>query len=220
MILPLHPPRWIRLILLVLTILIVPVIPFLTLGWYLEPQIELCLQACRERPGLVSLLGAISLIADILLPIPSSFICTTLGQILGILPATLLCTAGLQIGSWLGWSIGRAWGIRWIERFCGNDARQIGREAIDQWGGWAIALTRPVPLLAESVVLLLGTHDASFARWFPILLLSNLAIAFAWCSLGAWSQSEHQVLVASMMSVLVPISVLTLVQWLYKSRSS
>ncbi len=220
MILPRQSPRWIRLVLLVLATLIVPVIPFLTLGWILEPQIEIGLNACRQRPMSVGTLGFAALIADILLPVPSSFVCTTLGQILGILPATVICTAGLQIGSWLGWSIGRAWGIRWIERCCGNDTRQIGREAIEKWGDMAIALTRPVPLLAESVVLLLGTHDAGFTRWFPILLLSNLAIALAWCSLGAWSQSAHMVLLVSMMSMLVPTSVLLMIQLLYSKKTS
>jgi membrane protein DedA with SNARE-associated domain len=214
-----HSPKWFRLVLLVLTTLIVPVIPFLTLGWYLEPRIAIWLDACRQWPGLVGLLGAFSLIADILLPVPSSFVCTTLGQILGILPATAICATGLQIGSWIGWSLGRAWGVRCLERCCGNDAQEIGREAIEKWGGWAIALTRPVPLLAESVVLLLGTHDASFARWFPILMLSNLAIALAWCSLGAWSRSEHMVLLASMISMLVPTSFLLLIQFVYRKNS-
>ncbi len=205
-------PKWIVLVSWLLAILIVPVIPFLACGWFLEPKIELWLDACRQWPAFVASLGALALIVDIFLPVPSSFVCTTLGQILGILPATVVCTAGLQVGSWLGWNAGRAWGNPWIERCCGKDTQKMGHEALEKWGGWAISLTRPIPLIAEAVVLLLGTHEANFSRWFPILLLSNLSIALAWCSLGYWSQSEQMVLWASIVSVVVPTTVLVVIR--------
>ena len=212
-------PKWIALLSWLLAILIVPVIPFFALGWILEPKIEHWLDACRQWPALVGSLGTVALIADIFLPVPSSFVCTTLGQILGILPGTIVCTGGLQVGSWLGWKIGRAWGIPWIERCCGKETQQMGREALEKWGGWAIAITRPIPLIAETVILLLGTHDACFSRWFPILLLSNLSIALAWCSLGYWSQSEQMVIWASIVSVLVPITVLIVIRIVQGGKS-
>lgn len=88
----------------------------------------------------------------------------------------------------------------------------MGRDALDKWGGWAIVFTRPIPLIAEAVVLLLGTHDARFTRWFSTLLLSNLSMALAWCSLGYWSQTEQTVLLASIISVIVPTSLLIFIQ--------
>ena len=213
-------PSWLRLFFGLIVVLIVPLVPFLALGWYLEPQIELWLETSRQWPAQVGFIAAISLVVDIFLPIPSSFVCTTAGQILGIPLGTLVCLAGLQAGSWLGWILGRKFGAIWIERTCGKKILNTAQDALEKWGGWAVVLSRPIPLVAEAVVLLLGTHPDRFVRWLPWLLLSNLSIAMAWCSLGEFSRVKHAAGLAGIVSVAVPTALIAALRLFRSNQSS
>ncbi len=215
---PRYPTR-LRLFLGLTAVLIVPLVPFLAVGWYLEPHIEQWLESSRQRPIQVGFIAAISLVADIFMPIPSSFVCTTAGQILGIPLGTVVCLAGLQTGTWFGWWTGRKFGSIWIEKTCGGKILETGRETLEKWGGWAIVVSRPIPLLAEAVVLLLGTHPDRFVRWLPWLLLSNLSIALVWCSLGEFSRVKHAAGLAGIISVVVPTAFLIAVRLFRSNRS-
>ncbi len=219
MIAELRNMRSLRLIFRLLAVLIVPLVPFLAFGWYLEPQMERLLEASREWPILVGFLAIFLLAIDIFLPVPSSFVCTTAGQILGIPLGTLLCMVGLQAGAWLGWSLGRRFGTGWIERSCDKESRQMGSDVIERWGAWAILISRPIPLVAEAVVLLLGTHPGSFRRWLPSLVLGNLSIALAWCSLGQLYPAKHAG-IAGIISIALPTALLVIVQWLHRTKRS
>jgi len=95
-------PHWLQLFFWLATVLSIPLLPFLAIGWYLEPQIEHWLASLWEWPLGIGLVAVLSLSADIFLPIPSSFVYTTAGQILGIPIGTAICTAGLQLGAGLG----------------------------------------------------------------------------------------------------------------------
>lgn len=212
-------PHWFQLFFWLATVLSIPLLPFLAIGWYLEPQIEHWLASLWQWPLGIASVAIISLSADIFLPIPSSFVCTTAGQILGIPIGTAVCTTGLQLGAGLGWFAGRKFGSVWIERCCGKAILDVGIDALEKWGYWAIILSRPVPLVAEAIVLLLGTHPDNFEKWLPVLMLSNFSIALAWCSLGQISRDQHWTWLASLLSVILPVLLLSIVRLFRKGES-
>jgi len=113
-------------------------------------------------------LGAALLIADIVLPVPSSLIMVTHGALFGVWIGSLLSLIGLVGSAMTGFAIGRA-GNDAIKRFVTEAEYERASRILERWGAMSIVITRPVPLLAETVSILAG---ASHLRWSTALWAS------------------------------------------------
>jgi uncharacterized membrane protein YdjX (TVP38/TMEM64 family) len=172
-------------ILLVVLVLAVPIVPFLWFGPPFEAQIRAWLDQSLPPATMAALVVGI-LATDIFLPIPSSFVSTLAGSALGFVPATA--------ASWTGMTLGAAAAFG-LARWLGRPAALwfSGREDLDRmdvlsrrYGPMILVLARPVPVLAEASVLLLGTTRLGW-RWFLLpVALANLGIAAAYSALGTW----------------------------------
>ncbi len=133
-----------------------------------------------------ALLGTGLLVADVLLPVPSSVVMVGYGSLYGVLAGTLLSLLGSVGAALFGFLLGRRGGV-WLARFFPGDARQQAERVLGRYGLLAITLTRPVPLLAETMVVLAGTSKlpmwqvalASALGSFPASLLYAIAGATA-----------------------------------------
>lgn len=192
----------------------VPGIPFLLLGWWLEPWLVGQIERLQQSPAAFSAAVVGLLAADLLLPVPSSLLGTAAGQVLGFVPAALSVWGGLMAGSLVGWFLARRWGRRWAVRFC--DPSQLSR--VDAWhrryGLWMLIITRPVPLVAEAYVVLLGLHAYQLRRMLVGLAIANGALAAAYAGLGAISAGNRWSGIALVLSVLVPLALAALVKGL------
>lgn len=112
--------------------------------------------------------GVLLLIGDIILPVPSSFIMTAHGNLFGLWLGAALSLTGSVGASLAGFAIGRA-GEKMIKRFVIPSEYERAEGLIKRWGVLAIIVTRPVPLLAETVSILAG---ASSLTWMRMLLAS------------------------------------------------
>jgi membrane protein DedA with SNARE-associated domain len=74
----------------------------------------------------------------------------------------------------------------------------------DRYGATAIILSRPLPLLAEATVLVLGTTSLAWRRFLPTLMLSNLGLGFGYALVGYIGQRHGQLVWALVASVAVP----------------
>ena len=82
----------------------------------------------------VAVIGA--LIADLLLPVPSSIVMTLSGALLGGPAGFVANVLGSLGGAWLGWGLARTLGRGVFLRWVGED--QQGVEAwFARWGAWA-----------------------------------------------------------------------------------
>jgi len=172
-------------LILIVVVLTVPVVPFVLGGDALEPRVQLWLR--QESSPTVLAAGVVVLLgSDILLPIPSSAVSTLAGSVLGFWLGTAASWLGMTAGSLLGFAVARSLGrkaLLWLSR----------PEAVERVQGWAqrygrlvLGVARPVPVLAEASVLLLGTAGLSWSRLWAPLLLSNLGIAAVYSALGNW----------------------------------
>ena len=143
-------------------------------------------------PGYVSssLIGMGLLVADVLLPVPSSLLMTALGMMHGILLGTLLSLIGnlgaATFGFWLGRRSDGALG-----RFLSADDRIAASAFLNKWGEVGIILSRPIPILAESVAILAGTSPA--ISWTQ-LIRSTLIGAFPASLIYAWAGAQAMTL--------------------------
>lgn len=97
-----------------------------------------------------AVLGFVLLLADVVLPVPSSLVMIGMGAVCGFVPAVLLCWAG---------SVGATMAGFWLGRRGTRTARtpQHVERLLARWGVVAVGLTRPVPILAETVAVAAGT---------------------------------------------------------------
>jgi uncharacterized membrane protein YdjX (TVP38/TMEM64 family) len=201
-----------RPLLLVTLALLVPVIPFVIAGDRLEAWTLDWLDS-RPEPWLMAAATAAILASDILLPVPSSLVSTLAGAQLGVLWATIASWIGLTAGGAIGFGLARRCGRPLVRRFSADDDLEAVDRAGLRHGVWMLAATRPLPVLAEATVLLLGTTDMPWRRFLPTLAFGNLGLAAAYAVLGslAWQQSVMPL--ALVASIALPLSATALVRW-------
>jgi uncharacterized membrane protein YdjX (TVP38/TMEM64 family) len=109
-----------------------------------------------------ALLGVGLLVADAILPVPSSVVMIALGSLYGAPAGIALALAGRTAMALLGFWLGRRGG-RVMERVGPRD-RERAEALLERRGALAIVMSRPVPLLAETVVVLAGTSRMPWRR--------------------------------------------------------
>ncbi|MDQ3815638.1 MAG: VTT domain-containing protein [Armatimonadota bacterium] len=140
----------------------------------------------KQGGVLAALVGVGLLVIDVVLPVPSSLVMIAHGALFGVVVGTLLSLIGSTGAALLGFAIGRRGGPLLARLVSPAEQAQADR-LLRRWGALAIVVTRPVPLLAETVAILAGTSSlrwrqvaiAALAGSFPGALLYALTGAVA-----------------------------------------
>ena len=133
---------------------------------------------------LAAIIGVALLMADVVLPVPSSIVRVAHGALFGVLWGTMLSLVGSVGAAVFGFAIGRRGGGL-LERVVTPAERARASSILERWGTLAIIVTRPVPLLAETVAIMAG---ASSMSWRAIILASiagSLPMALLYALTGA-----------------------------------
>lgn len=136
--------------------LCVPLLPFLVVG---ELPGERWLSMSDGHALQFALAGAALLAADMLLPLPSSLVGTMLGARLGFAAGFVSAFIGLVAGQVAAFAVTRA-----VSRAVARGAQE---DLIRAPAPVILLLSRPVPVLAEAVVIAAG---AARLGWVPFLL--------------------------------------------------
>ncbi len=135
--------------------------------------------------GAVAWAAAIVLmIADLALPIPESGVMGALGMIYGVALGGLIATAGAVAGGLAGYGLCRWFGrplARWL---IGAAALEKGDAIFLDRGGWIVAMSRWIPVMAEVVVCLAGLAAMPFATFALALVCGSLPIGFVYAAIG------------------------------------
>ena len=131
-----------------------------------------------------ALLGVGLLVADVLLPVPSSLVMAAHGALFGVWVGTLLSLAGSVGAALLGFSIGRAGGPL-LARLVPPGERARADHLLTRWGALAVLVTRPVPVLAETTAILAGASPLGWARVSIAAAAGSLAPALLYALAGA-----------------------------------
>lgn len=93
-------------------------------------------------------IGTALLLADVLLPVPASIVMIANGALFGVAGGALLSLIGSVGATILGYALGRFAGSAVLRRFCSEAEIARADRLVGRWGVLAVAVTRPVPLLA------------------------------------------------------------------------
>lgn len=120
------------------------------------------------------------LASDIFLPIPSSFVMVTNGALFGVWVGTLLSVVGSLISSLVGFYIGSL-GEKQVNRWMSEEEQLKGKQFFEKYGVVAIIISRPIPLLAETISIIAGTTSISHRQmiWSSFIGVVPSAIIYA-----------------------------------------
>ena len=105
--------------------------------------------------------GVALLAADALLPVPSSIVMVLHGALFGAALGALLSFAGRLAAAIVGFAIGRRGGPL-LERYAGPAERARADRLLQRWGAVGVVLSRPIPLVAETTMVLAGASSMSW----------------------------------------------------------
>jgi uncharacterized membrane protein YdjX (TVP38/TMEM64 family) len=180
--------RWLMLLAGLLAAIL---LPWALFGDELASQAMASATALADRPWLVMALVVLLLALDPVLPVPSSIVAVAGGSALGAGVGAAAIFTGLMAGALIGYWLGRQPGRALAGRLIGDAALAGLDPGLRNIGPLALLLSRPVPVVAEAVVILAG---AARLRWRPFLLAivpANAALALAWAGLGATASAGN-----------------------------
>jgi uncharacterized membrane protein YdjX (TVP38/TMEM64 family) len=191
-----------RLTLVLAALVAAILLPFLIWGDSLERAAPEWLTGANSGLG-VAAVGIGLLMADLVLPVPSSVVSIMLCLLLGPLSGALAVATGMLAGFLLGYLIGRLLPTATLRRWVGPalwDA--LGRRAAASGAFWIMA-SRPVPVLAEATAVVAGSLGVPLRVALPAALLSSLAVAACYAAATAAGLSAGGVWLAFLASLLL-----------------
>ena len=126
-------------------------------------------------------IGVALLAGDVLLPVPSNLVMIAHGALFGVLVGMLLSLLGSMLAAVASFWIGRRGG-RLLSLAVPADERAHANAILDRWGLLAIVVSRPLPLLAETILVLAGASSMSWRTAMVATFLGSIppALFYAW----------------------------------------
>lgn len=199
-------PRRSRLWLLVTALLLFIIVPFFIWGDWFEQMLDL--EGARrwmESLGPWAWLGGIVLlVADLLLPIPSTVVMSALGLRYGWFIGGIVSTAGSVLAGAVAYALCAKFGHDAALWLAGRDGLAKGEKLFQgNKGGWIVAMSRWMPVLPEAVACLAGLARMPFRVFLAALVSGGVPLGFTFATIGALGV-EHPALTVSL-SALVPV---------------
>jgi uncharacterized membrane protein YdjX (TVP38/TMEM64 family) len=116
--------------------------------------------------------------------VPSSTLMIAHGALFGVVGGTLLSLAGSMGAAVVGFALGRRGGAL-LARFVPYEERARADRMLARWGALAIVITRPVPLLAETVTIMAGASPLGWGWATLAALVGSLPPALLYALTGA-----------------------------------
>ncbi len=136
------------------------------------------------RGATTGLLIMALLVADVLIPVPSSLLMIANGALYGIPVGTAFTVVAATGAAVLGWALGRG-GARPAERFIPTAERLRAQALVERWGVLAVIASRPVPIVAEAVAIVAGLAGMRLRELLPAAVLGSLPAALLYAATGA-----------------------------------
>lgn len=128
---------------------------FAVVEWADLPVLTDPLPALDRGGGTAAGIGVALLVADVVVPVPSSLVMVAHGALFGVVGGALLSLAGAAGAAMVGFVLGRR-GSGVLASVVPARERRRADELIQRWGLVAVIASRPVPVLAEAVAILAG----------------------------------------------------------------
>jgi len=165
-------------------------------------------------PGALAIAATLLLASDVFLPVPSSFISTLLGARLGIFAGTAVSWLGMTAGAFIAYVVARLVGRSLLVRLADPaDVARLEQLAADRGSG-VLVVTRALPVLAETAVLLMATFNLPWRHFLAPVALANLGLSLAYATIGRLAIKHSALTIALVASVIIPLAA----TWIARTR--
>jgi uncharacterized membrane protein YdjX (TVP38/TMEM64 family) len=128
--------------------------------------------------------GVLLLSVDVVVPVPSSLVMVALGARFGVVTGTLLSLSGMLGAGLAGYWLGRA-GAGTARHVVPAAAWTRADRWLMRWGPAAIVASRPIPILAETVVMLAGASRMAPRQVALATVVGSIPPALVYALIGA-----------------------------------
>jgi uncharacterized membrane protein YdjX (TVP38/TMEM64 family) len=156
----------------------------------------------RGGKVLAAIAGVLLLVADVFLPVPSSLVMVAHGALFGLTVGTILSLVGCVAAALTGFAVGRA-GNDAIRRWVTPAEHDRAGAMLRRWGVVAIAVSRPVPILAETIAILAGSSPLTWRQVAVSAAVGSLvpSLAYAWAGAHATGVVNHALVFGGVLAV-------------------
>jgi len=152
--------------------------------------------------GTAALIAAL-LAADVALPIPSSLVMVLSGAAFGVLWGSIVALVGSIAGEWLGFELVRRYGRGVSRGIVGADEFERFSAFFERHGTLAVMLTRPLPVVMETMSLVAGLSTMSRTAFLGASLAGTAPIVVVYAYAGAVSRQMDSIVPAVVILVAV-----------------
>lgn len=161
--------------------------------------------------------GVVLLVADVVLPVPASLVMILHGALFGVVAGTLLSLTGALGAALFGFWIGRRGGPL-LARLVPEDERDRADALLREWGDLAIIVTRPVPILAETMAILAGASPMGWGRMLLATLAGALPASLLYALTGATARNLDDTALVFSLVLLVAGLFWAVGKWVFRIR--
>lgn len=181
-----------KLILKVLVVFLALALVFAVSFYFFGEQVETvfsqerCIRWFTTHKGTAWGWGILLLVSDILLPVPATGIMAALGAVYGLVPGSCISFAGSMLAGLAGYGAARLPGKKAVRYLASDPERERFKAFFDRYGGYAVILSRTVPILPETISILAGLSRMKFFRFLAALAAGTLPVSvlFTWMGTG------------------------------------
>jgi len=138
-----------------------------------------------EHPAWGGAAGAGLLIADLLLPVPGTIVMSALGYAYGVILGGAWAVAGSMGAGVAGYGVGRLLPERAARKLLGEFDYEKGRLLFARGGGWALAISRALPVLPEALSCTAGLVRMPFGRFVGAIACGSVPTGLLFAAIGA-----------------------------------
>lgn len=165
-----------KLSVMIAVLLAAIIVPFMIWGEALDALAPELLRQ-QNTQVYIGIIGVALLIADVLLPVPSSIVSALLCVLLGPWYGAVAIAIGMLGGFVAGYLLGRLLPAQTLRRWVGPALWDATRDKAQRNAVMWIVVTRPVPVLAEAVSVLAGSLRMPCISALPAAALSSAVVA-------------------------------------------
>lgn len=208
--------RWSVFVALLLAFILVP---FVLLEGRIDAVVQ---QAFRSGAslGVIALAVVALLVLDIVLPVPSSFVLSGAGFLLGWGAGSAVGFLGLTCASLAGYALGRYAGVPLATRIVGDDRLTRFAQLMQRHGALVLVGFRAVPVAAEATAILAGVSRMPGVRFIALTCVGNAVVAALYAWVGAHSADQSSFLFAAVVSIALPVLIVYSARRLFGVRHS
>ena len=180
-------------------------LPFIVWGDWFDSFLEgeKAVEWLRSFGAMAWVVGVALLLLDIVLPIPATGVMAALGIIYGPVWGGIIGACGSILSGLVGYVLSRRFGLRAAEWVAGKEDIKKCEAFFAAKGGFAVMLSRWLPVMPEAVSCLAGLARMRFSVFLASLVFGTIPMAFVYAFLG-YENSANPVY-AIIFSILIPV---------------